>query len=269
MRRSIIAMFAATSALVCAPAFAQVATTADSRGNTTVRDVNDPAQPGRTFDIVDGTNGPIAIWRGSHLFAHTPLTVPPEFSDQGDVLVHAATGIRLPKVHNGCRLVALEPSQDHAGAPFSFAAGAVADYDCLPSESLTYVVVAFRGGATLLKEHDLAYALPRLANAAVQLDLHASNDQCRNMVAPPQSPLAGFSLAQCGGRWKSTGDPKSRLYGTAAMAIGRGAGFIVFSNSCVDAQCDTNRPEFGKFIFSFDLSGLHDPADAPTSTATP
>jgi hypothetical protein len=253
--RILIAILALSIA-ACGAATAQVSVKTD--GNRTTATVPEPAPqvPG-TYVVVPGSHAPIALGRLS-LAAAGPLNIPAEFTDQGDVLVHTATGVRLPMVHEGCKLVALEPSSDHDGAPPSFAAGALAEYDCRPSEALTYVQVRFQGSALYLKDRDLAQALPEVANSVVQLDARVPNDQCANMQLPPQSPFSGFSVAQCGARWSSPGDPQAHVYGTAAMAFGRGTSVVLFSNTCLDGQCDANRAAFGKFILSFDISGLHD-----------
>ncbi len=214
-----------------------------------------PAKDPPSFIVERGSHGDLALGRRSRFVSPGALSVPPEFTDEGDALIHRATGVRLPKIHDDCRLAVLAPIHENTTAAISFAHGAIAEYDCRPSEDLTYVAVAFEGGFTYFHDHGLVAGLDQLASDSTRGDSDTPGSSCLHMIPPPDSTHTSFTATQCGTKWVSPKDV-TQVYGSATVGFAKGSSFIVFLNTCKGAQCTVNRPKFGHFVNSFDLSTM-------------
>jgi hypothetical protein len=63
-----------------------------------------------------------------------------------DHILHVPSGVRLPRVLEGCRLGLVLPITPKGEKAASYQHGATAEYDCSPSDGLTQVEVSFETG---------------------------------------------------------------------------------------------------------------------------
>jgi hypothetical protein len=181
----------------------------------------------------------------------------------GDVLVHRITGVRLPKVHDGCRLAALARfTPPDATQPLPYERGARAEYDCqAAAPDLGYVDVVFEADSAFLKEKSAPQGLQvgaaNVASKLVRAEVHVDGTPCTMMdlKTEPGHVNRDLAAAQCGVKW-ATVDHPTPLFGSAAYVLARGDSYVGFQNSCIDPVCATNRPKFGHFLDTFDLTSL-------------
>ncbi|RAK50956.1 hypothetical protein [Phenylobacterium deserti] len=178
--------------------------------------------------------------------------------EEPDAVFHPRSGVRLPRVHKGCRLSFVAPLTDKSGRPDSFARGLMAEYDCTPSADLTQVEISLEVNAPQLRKKD-PQALTRIASQINQSLAQVDRSQCVPAFTSPNPMQAGLTATQCGIRWDDPRDPAHRSYGAATVAYGRGASFVRFSRRCVDAQCGPSAVALAAFVDSFDLRGLQSP----------
>ncbi|CAN7570102.1 hypothetical protein LJR219_004143 [Phenylobacterium sp. LjRoot219] len=176
-------------------------------------------------------------------------------------MVHLPTGVRLPRVHGGCRLAVVLPLGAAGKPPAGYGSGAIAEYDCTPSSGLTQVEVSFERASPTLRKEGLERGVQRTAFAATEQKAEVGRSEC---TAPQFStvPLhSGLMNVYCGVRWSDPRHPQPQRYGVGTVALGRGDSFVRFTRACVDAQCDAGVVAFGDFVSTFDLDGFKAAAD--------
>ena len=201
---------------------------------------------GKTFVVVDGAT----LGRNSH--AGTSLDIDPvAFEGDAQAVTHRASGVRLPREHQGCRLVAIKAD----AADPTFALTALAEYDCRPAKDLTYVTVRLFTGLPGLAGVEPVQQLAMLASKISRADSDTPTTTCAIMdMAATTTPNRRLLAAQCGARWSSK--RKGPAFGTATVVFGQQVTQVALTNTCADIQCFDNRPLFARFVDTFDLSAI-------------
>lgn len=222
-----------------------------------------PPQPPQTFVLKPERGGPKVVGRLIETGATLEEAGHAPFAWDGDVLVHKTTGVRLPKLHDGCRLAALARfTPPDATEPLPYERGARAEYDCRGvAPDLAYVDVVFEADSAFLKAKsalkDVQFGAANVASKLVRAEAHVDGTPCSMMdlKTEPGHVNRDLAAAQCGVKWGEVAHP-TPLFGSAAYVLARGVSYAGFQNSCIDPACATNRPKFGHFLDTFDLTSL-------------
>lgn len=185
----------------------------------------------------------------------------PLVREEADAVVHLPTGVRLPRVHGGCRLAVVFPLGPAGRRPGGYAAGALAEYDCTPSDGLAQVELSFERGSATLRKEGLAKGVRRVAFAATEQRAEVGRSECTEAGLSTIPRHAGLMNAYCGVRWSDPREAPPRQYGVGTVALGRGDSFVRFTRTCLGAQCDAGLKAFGEFVSTFDLDGFRAAAD--------
>lgn len=210
-----------------------------------------PPYAGKSYVLVGEGAGAASLGRMMAAGERLPARTPTGFREEGGALVHLATGARLPREHQGCRLAALGPL---SGA--GYGRGGMAEYDCRPGE-LNYLTVVFAGGVKELAQEEARVASARVAAGIIQQEANLGAVQCQtqDLSGVEGHPNRALASAQCGARWGRR-DMAGAAWGTVAVVLSRGTTYVALINTCVEPSCDANRIAYGKFLDSFDQSGL-------------
>lgn len=209
-----------------------------------------PLYAGKSYAVVGEGAGAVALGKMMAAGQGLPARLPAAFREEGGAVIHAATGARLPREHQGCRLAALGP------LPGGYGRGGMAEYDCRPG-ALPYVTVVFAGGVGELAQEEARVANARVAGGIVRQETGIPSVECQlmDLSGVAGHPNRQLASAQCGARWGNRNMPAA-AWGTAAVVLSRGTTYVALINTCVEPSCDANRVEYGKFLDSFDQSGL-------------
>ncbi len=218
-----------------------------------------PAQPAPFKTEIGSSGKPIAVPDVRIASGRPTLVLARPLGDrsiqeEADAILHPPTGVRLPRVHQGCRLAAVLP----LAGPNSYARGAAASYDCTPSETLTHVTVSFEAGSKLLRSGDPA---KHLAGIGTRINQALGESICGTAGAGSQHPPhAGLVVSHCFAERRDGAGAEVHTYGATTSLYGRGKSFIRFSRKCVDDQCAASLPAFDAFLETFDLRGFSETA---------